>query len=380
MSIVNFRFPTDIKFGPNSIDMVPELLKAHKVESPLVVTDQQLREISFFKKFEKNLVDNGISIEVYSEPKGNPVKNHVLRGVARYKQANADAVVSIGGGCALDVGKAIALMASHPGDLFDYEDGKKGAREVNDRIPFTLSIPTTAGTGSEVGGSSVISDDDSHQKVIIWSTYLVPKVVVADPMLLVGLPASVTAATGIDALTHNVEAYLAKNYHPMCEGIALEGIRTVFENLELSVKEPENITARSGMLMASMMGAVAFQKGLGVTHSCAHALSTCFDIHHGLANALMLPTCLKFNDDAVAKKLTHVLRMLEPQQTQGLDFTAKVEGLIKTVGLTQTLRDLGVSLSDKLVDTAYNDPCHENNPKTCSRNDFKEIFIKAIAS
>ena len=381
MSLFSFRFPTDIRFGPNSIDNVPAFLKSNGVSKPMLVTDQQVKNLPFFVELEKNLRSHDLSVQVYSEAEGNPIKKHVIDGVATFKRVAADAVVSIGGGCALDVGKAIALMVGHPGDLFDYEDGKDGAREIKDNIPFTLSIPTTAGTGSEVGGSSVISDDLSHKKVIIWSNYLVPKLVVADPVLLLGLPASITAATGIDALTHNIEAYLAKNYHPMCDGIALEGIRLVFNHLEKSVLEPSHLEARSGMLMASMMGAVAFQKGLGVTHSCAHALSTCFDIHHGLANAIMLPACLRFNSDHVKDKLTHIEKILQIKGDEsGCHFIDEVENLINAVGIRTNLSELGATLSDKLLETAYEDPCHQNNPKPCTKKDFKEIFETVFAS
>ncbi|MFK7826821.1 MAG: iron-containing alcohol dehydrogenase [Oligoflexales bacterium] len=383
MSLLSFRFPTDIRFGPRSIDRVPELLKEHGVKRPLVVTDQHLKSLPFFSVFKESLLSHDLSIEVYSEASGNPIKQHVIQGVAAYKQVGADAVVSIGGGCALDVGKAIALMVDHPGDLFDYEDGKDEAREIKDNIPFTISIPTTAGTGSEVGGSSVISDNNTHKKVIIWSSYLVPNIVVADPLLLTGLPAAVTAATGIDALTHNIEAYLAKNYHPMCEGIAIEGIRMVFNHLRTSIMEPNNVEARSGMLMASMMGAVAFQKGLGVTHSCAHALSTCFDIHHGLANAIMLPACLRFNSDSVPEKLAYletVLGIKGKGETNGILFIEKVENLIGAVGIKNNLNELGASLSEQLIETAYKDPCHYNNPKTCTTKDFQELFETVFAN
>ncbi|NRA46147.1 MAG: iron-containing alcohol dehydrogenase [Oligoflexales bacterium] len=381
MSIHSFRFPTDIRFGPDSIKSVPDLLTGQGVHKPLIVTDERLRDLSFFREFEQSLKDKGLSTYVYSDFSGNPIKRHVIRGAEAFKECGADAVVSIGGGCALDVGKAVALMATHPGDLFDYEDGLEGAKEIKDCIPFTLSIPTTAGTGSEVGGSSVISDDQTHKKVIIWSSYLVPSLVIADPCLLVGLPASVTAATGIDALTHNIEAYLAKNFHPMCEGIAIEGIRLVFQHLEKSVRQPENIEARSGMLMASMMGAVAFQKGMGVTHSCAHALSTCFDVHHGLANALMLTACLRFNQDHVGDKLQHLAKVLGAPANKGSEaFISMVEALIKNVGINHKLSDLGASISEKLVTTAFQDPCHQNNPKSCRLADFSNLFETVFAS
>ncbi|MEZ5143229.1 MAG: iron-containing alcohol dehydrogenase [Acidimicrobiales bacterium] len=205
---------------------------------------------------------------------------------------DADGIVGVGGGAALDVAKAVGLMATHEGRLFDYEDELPGARPVEDRIPHLVALPTTAGTGSEVGRSAVIADDATHIKKIIFSPHLLAVAVYADPELTVGLPAPITAATGLDALTHNIEAYLAKDYHPICDGIALEGLRLGAANLHRAVANPTDLEARGGMLMSSMMGAIAFQKGLGLVHSTAHALGTAADLHHGLANGVMIDHAL----------------------------------------------------------------------------------------
>ena len=333
-----------------------------------------------FKKLTRDLQENDISYAVFSDTGGNPYKSDVQAGISCFKSHKADSVITIGGGCALDVGKAIALMVNHEGDLFDYEDGLEGARPIDQEIPWILAIPTTAGTGSEVGGSSVISDDDTHRKVIIWSPRMIPNLVIADPELLVSLPKGVTAATGIDALTHNMEAFLAKGFHPMCDGIALEGIRLIHKSLIICYKEPENKEARADLLAASMMGAVAFQKGLGVNHSCAHALSALFDLHHGMANALMMVPCMRFN---LKESPERFLRMAEIIGLEGAN-EKKIEGfftwlnqLKKELDIPSGLKDFSVELRDELYEKSFADPCHGSNPRECTVSDFKQLFAEA---
>lgn len=379
MKTVSIRFPTDIRFGAGMIRQLPEFLKSKKMTKPLIVTDKGLAGLPVFKRVLSILAEQNMSNEVYSDASGNPVESHVTLGVQAYRKGSCDSLVVMGGGCALDVGKAISLMIHHPGSLFDYEDDMVGARPVDQKLPPLIAIPTTAGTGSEVGGSSVISREDTHAKVIVWSGRLIPDLVVADPELTVDLPPAVTASTGIDALTHNIEAFLAKNYHPVCDGIALEGIRLVFNSLENAVKEPGNIDARADMLMASMMGAVAFQKGLGVTHSCAHSLSTCFDMHHGLANALTLVAAMKFNQKAVPERFIRMGRIIGLDGDDAGDkFIDAIERLLKTLGLPEGLGACGVQISDALLDTAFKDSCHANNPVPCSRNDIESIYQNSM--
>lgn len=373
MAFSSFRFPTDIRFGAGVAKNIPAWLKAAGKHRPLLVTDRGLAENPICRDLLAALRAEGLQATLYAESAGNPVESHVTKGTALFQKTDCDSVIMLGGGCPLDVGKAIALMARHPGKLFDYEDGSPDCPPIDKDIPYMLAIPTTAGTGSEVGGSSVISDDTTHAKYIIWSPRLIPRLVVADPELTVGLPAAMTAATGIDALTHNIEAYLAKNYHPICDGIALEGIRLVFNNLEKAVHEPKNLEARGAMLMASMMGAIAFQKGLGVTHSCAHALSTCFDMHHGLANAMMMLPCMKFNKEVRSERFEHMARVIGHS-----DFIAELESLKKRIGIPTSLKALGVTLNEHLIDVAFADTCHSNNPRTCSREDFTQLFREAL--
>ncbi len=320
----------------------------------------------------------GLAVAVYSEAAGNPLISHVEQGVRAYKAHDADAVLSIGGGCALDVGKAIALMSHHPGNILDYEDDKPNGLPVRaDLLPLTISIPTTAGTGSEVGGSSVVSRDDNHQKIIVWGAALIPRHVIADPDLTLSLPPHLTAATGMDALTHNVEAYLAKNFHPICEGIALEGLRYVNRYLVRAFENPSDREARGGMLMAAMMGAIAFQKGLGVTHSCAHALSTCYDLHHGLANAMMIVPSMRFNYEQQAEKFTtmgEVVGIQGSASEKGQGFIRWLGELCRTLKIPNSLSELNVKLTPRLLDVATQDTCHLNNTRACTRADFEKLF------
>ncbi len=232
--------------------------------------------LGFFREIKENLVSAGISVEVFSEIHKNPVKSDVLRGGEAFIHADRDCIIGIGGGAAMDVARAIALRVHHHRDLFDYDDLIGGDQYVTGEVPYFITIPTTSGTGSEVGRSAIISEDDTHRKRILFSPKLLARIVFADPLLTMDLPAAVTAATGMDALTHNLEAFLAKGFHPLCDGIALEGIALINDSIMTAVRSPD-LASRSKMMIASLMGAVAFQKGLGVVHSLAHPLSSLLD-------------------------------------------------------------------------------------------------------
>ena len=262
-NIVQFNFPTTIRFGANAVKELPAYLKQNQLSKSLIATDPVIAGLPFFKQIVEDLKRNGISVEVFSDIHKNPVKSDVYKGTDLYDQTNRDCIVGIGGGAALDVARAIVLRVNHREDLFKYDDLIGGDIYVTNDVPHFITIPTTAGTGSEVGRSAIIADDETHQKKILFSPKLLAKIVFADPLLTMDLPAFVTAATGMDALTHNMEAFLAKNYHPMCDGIALEGMRMISLSLENAVKKPD-LKSRAEMLLASMMGAIAFQKGLGV--------------------------------------------------------------------------------------------------------------------
>ncbi|MCX6106047.1 MAG: iron-containing alcohol dehydrogenase [Proteobacteria bacterium] len=381
MAVVQFNYPTTIKFGAGAIKLASEVLKQRGLKRPMVVTDRALGNLPMITDVIASLGQVGLIPAVYAGVYGNPTESQVKGGVNAYHEHGADSLVIIGGGAPLDVGKAIALMVNHPGHLFDYEDGKPDARPVDQPVPFMIAVPTTSGTGSEVGRSSVVSDDTTHAKKIIFDPKLLPPLVLADPELTYGLPAAVTAAVGFDALTHNIEAFLAKGYHPLADGIALEGVRLVSLHLAKAVRAPRDYEARAGMQLASLMGAIAFQKGLGVTHSCAHALSTVYDTHHGLANALMLNACMEFNLSAVPERMARLgqavgVRSLD-QDTLGKGFISWLAALKKEVGLPTGLAAIGAKTNDALLDFAVADPCHGSNPRPVTRSDFINLFAQA---
>ena len=388
MTVSRFAFPTTIHFGPGARGLVAEHLRSQGLQRPLIVTDRGIAPLPLLSNFLGGLA--GLSVAVYSDIWGNPVKSQVDNGVEAFKAQRADAIVGLGGGAALDVAKAIALMATHPGSVLEYAWDHPQVRPIERELPHFIAVPTTAGTGSEVGRSSVISDDRTHVKKIIFSPKLLAKAVFADPELTLDLPPSITAATGMDALTHNVESYLSPAYHPLCDGIALEGTRIAARALRRAVREPHNLEARSDMLMASMMGAIAFQKDLGAVHSCAHALSTVADLHHGLANGIMIDHVLRFNlPSAIAKmaELAHVVGADVPgalAEASAEAFIDWLSALKADLSIPSTLRAYQdkrpVTRADipALVEVAINDTCHQTNPRKCTRADFEQIFTAAI--
>jgi alcohol dehydrogenase class IV len=375
--ISKFSFPTTIHFGPGARRMVAEHLKQQGVKRPLIVTDKGLAALPILREFGGTL--KGLDVSIFSGVYGNPANKQVDEGVKAFKAHDADAVIGFGGGAALDVAKAVALMAVHEGDVLEYAWDHPNVRAITKPLPYLIALPTTSGTGSEVGRSAVISDDATHVKKIIFNPVLLAKAVFADPELTVDLPAGVTAATGMDALTHNVESYLSPAYHPLCDGIALEGARIAAHALETAVAMPKNIAARSDMMMSSMMGAIAFQKDLGAVHSCAHALGTVVDMHHGLANGIMIDHVMRFNRDAADRKMAELARVCAAGGTAEsfVDWLVELKGRI---GIPARLGGKGVTAQHipRLVEIAVKDICHQTNPKPVSAADFERIFTQAL--
>ncbi len=394
MAIYQYNFPTKIHFGPGAIALLPEALKGAGKKRPLIVTDRGLASLAPVRDTAALLNDAGLPVSVFSGVFGNPVKSQVSAGVAAFQAHGADAIVGLGGGAAIDVAKAIALMAHHPGDLFDYEDEKPGALPIDREIPWWASVPTTAGTGSEVGRSTVVSDDVSHVKKIIFSPRLLAERVFADPKFTLGLPASVTAATGMDALTHLVESYLARGFQPLCDGIALQGVRLLSQSLVRAVDfakriergesalidDEEHLEARGMMLNAALMGGVSFQKGLGVTHSLAHALSTVCDLHHGLANGICIPYAMAFNQSVAGERLSDLAILVGAHEESPAGLLRWLEELKAAIGIPRTLSEVGVRAEHlgRLVDIAVADACHPSNPRPVTRENFEELFRAAL--
>ena len=379
MSIAQFNFPTTIRFGAGVVAELPAYLINNQLKKPLIATDPTIAGLDFFKAIVADLTSKGIAVTVFHDIHKNPVKSDVYKGGDAYDAANCDCIIGIGGGAAIDVARAILLRINHREDLFKYDDLIGGDVYVTNDVPHFITIPTTAGTGSEVGRSAIISDDETHQKKILFSPKLLAKIVFADPILTMDLPPFVTAATGMDALTHNMEAFIAKNYHPICDGIALEGMRLIAASIEDAVKNP-TIESRSNMLLASMMGAIAFQKGLGVVHSLAHPLSSLLDTHHGLANAVNLPYGMQFNIAGFEEKFVRMAKALGIKNETGQGVVDFLFDLNDRLGIPKKLSGIGVKTEhlDTLADLAFADFAHPNNPKPVSREDFKLLYETAI--
>ena len=395
MTIVNYSFPTQILFGAQARNKLSENLKLAGKKRPLLITDKIVSSLKIFEEIKNSLNNMSLDFGLIEDNWGNPEESHVKKCVTAYKEHNSDSVIAIGGGSVLDIAKAVLLMSTHSGNLFDYEEGIKNARPIDNKIlPYFVALPTTAGTGSEVGRSAVISDDITKIKKIIFTPGFLPQTIFADPELSLSLPANVTASTGMDALTHCIEAYLAKGFQPFCDGIALEGIRLISKSLvkcvnfakenainNSSIPKEEELYYRGLMLNSSMMGAVAFQKGLGVNHSCAHSLSITYNLHHGLANGVLLPYTMKFNAEKEEEKFTIMASCAGlGEKTKPDDFITWLTELNKEIGIPEKLSALGVNLEkiDTLVEHAFADPCHLLNPRPLTKEFFKDIFIKAI--
>jgi alcohol dehydrogenase class IV len=377
--VYQFNFPTTIRFGSGSSKEIGDYLTKHGLSKPLIVTDPLVSQLGFFRGIVDDLKKQKKSVEVFFDIHKNPVKSDVYKGSDAYDGHNRDCIIGIGGGAALDVARAIVLRINHREDLFKYDDLIGGDVYVTNDVPHFITVPTTSGTGSEVGRSAIIADDVTHQKKILFSPKLLAKTVFADPELTMGLPPSLTAATGMDALTHNMEAYIAKMPHPLCEGIALEGMSLIGQSLEKAVNKPD-IESRSKMLVASMMGAIAFQKGLGVVHSLAHPLSSLLDTHHGLANAVNIPYGMEFNVSGFEDRFRKMARTLELKDESGEGVVRYLFELNDKVGIPRRLRDIGVKEEhvDTLADLAIADFAHPNNPKPVSREDFKSLYKRAL--
>lgn len=378
-TIQQYNFPTTIRFGWGSSKELGYYLVKNNLLRPLIVSDGTVAQLDFFKKIINDLEKKNIATEIFSDIHKNPVKSDVYKGTDVYDNTKRDSIIGIGGGAALDVARAIVLRVNHREDLFKYDDLIGGDIYVTNDVPHFITIPTTAGTGSEVGRSAIIADDETHQKKILFSPKLLAKIVFADPLLTMELPPFITAATGMDALTHNMEAYLAKMSHPLCEGIALEGISLINQSLEKAVNDPDP-ESRSKMLIASLMGAVAFQKGLGVVHSLAHPLSSLLDTHHGLANAVNIPYGMEFNIEGFEYKFKRIARTLELKEEAGEAVVKYLFDLNSTINIPHKLRDIGVKREhiETLADLAIADFAHPNNPKPVSREDFRNLYSKAL--
>lgn len=373
MSIVTWSFPTTIVFGNGSVSALADHVRRASGKRALVVCDPGVVKAQIAARVQQLLEESGIPAMVFDRVDPNPVLKNVEDGVAAFRSHGADIIVSVGGGSPLDAGKLIALKTTHERPLEEYDDAIGGDAHITSNVPPIINVPTTAGTGSEVGRSGVVTLEATGRKTVIFSPYLMAKAAILDPELTVSMPPRVTAATGFDALTHNIEAYLSTGDHPMADGIALMGIELCAKHLPRAVEAGADLVARGAMMKAAMMGAVAFQKGLGVCHSLAHPLSSEKNLHHGLANALCLPAVVDFNNAAVPDRVERVRRIVDLNATS---LSNALRALRENVGLPAGLSAEGVTKADipKLADKAMEDACHRSNPRPCTREDMAKLY------
>ncbi len=371
--ITTFSFPTRILFGCGAVRQLPRSLEETGVRKPLVVTDPGVRATPVFEAVVSVLNQAGLPHEVFAGVHGNPIEEDVLDSAARYRSAGCDGAIGLGGGSALDVSKAVVVMARHEGALTELEWQAGGMDRMKGPYDPIIAIPTTAGTGSEVGRSSVITSHKLGRKIIIFSPWLMPKRAILDPELTVGLPPFLTAATGMDAFTHCLESLTCPVFHPLCDAIAIHGLELVIRYLERAVRNGADIEARGYMQVAATMGAIAFQKDLGAAHSLAHPLSTEFGLNHGLANALCLPAVMRFNQEEAASHYARLAAMFGAPAARAV---AEVESLIERIGITRGLRHHGVPRESlgPLSGKAFEDSCHRTNIRPCTQSDLLRLY------
>ena len=376
----NFSFPTSIKYGAGRIRELADHCKDNDIKRPLLVTDKGLASMPMVTDILKDLKKAGLKADMFSNVRPNPVEENVLEGCEAFKAGKHDGVIAFGGGSGLDTGKMIALMHSQAISIFELEDiGDWWTRADASRISPIIAVPTTAGTGSEVGRAGVVTHPITHEKKIIFHPAIMPKVSILDPELTVGLPPKLTAATGFDAFAHCLEAYCTPFYHPMAEGIAVEGMRLVKENLARAVRKGKDLDARGNMLVASSMGATAFQKGLGSIHALSHPFGGLYDAHHGLLNGIIMPYVLKANRKKIETKIERVAAYLGIRG--GFNgFMKFVLALRKETGIPHALKDIGIDTKrlDDVARMAIKDPTHEANPVAFSEKQYKSLARKCV--
>ncbi len=377
----NWNYPTAIRFGAGRIRELPDACREWGIARPLLVTDPGLAALPMIAAAVARCRDAGLGCEVFSEVQGNPVVANVDAGVAAFRAGGHDGVIAFGGGSALDVGKAVALMVGQTRPIWDFEDREDWYTRVNvEGMAPVVAVPTTAGTGSEVGRAAVITDERDHTKKIIFHPRMLPSLVIADPELTLGLPAGITAAVGMDALAHNLEAFCSPFYHPIAQGVALEAMRLIREWLPTACRQGDNITARAHMLAAATMGAAAFQKGLGAMHALSHPCGAVLDTHHGLTNAVVMPYVLVFNRPAIEEKMTALARYLDLPAPSFKAVLEWVLDLRKEIGIPQDLAALGVTEAHiaQLASMAVVDPSVGGNPVRLTKANLTTLFRDAV--
>ena len=376
----NWNYPTTVWVGKNRIDDLASACENLNIKNPLLVTDKDLIELPFIKNILASLKKKFSQLKVFSNFSGNPIGENVEEGVEIFKKNNNDGVVTIGGGSALDVGKAITFMSAQTRPIWDFEDIGDYWKRANNNISPIIAIPTTAGTGSETGRASAIINKKTGVKKIIFHPKFLPSIVILDPMLTVDLSPRLTAVTGMDALAHNLEAFCAPGFHPMADGIALEGIKLIKTSLITAFNDGRNIEARQNLLAASSMGSTAFQKGLGAIHSLSHPVNSKFNIHHGLSNAIFMPYVLTFNKKFIEKRISTISSFigLENNFKSFLDWIITLRKELKIPHKLSELIQIKPDQIEELSQMALEDPSTATNPSKLKKEDFKKMYEYSI--
>jgi len=377
----NWNYPTTVWVGKNRIDDLPNACESLKIVKPLFVTDKDLIELPFIKNIISNLKKKFSQFNIFSNFTGNPIGENIEEGVEVFKKNNSDGVIAIGGGSALDVGKAVAFMSGQNRPIWDFEDiGDYWKRANGDNIAPIIAIPTTAGTGSETGRASAIINKKTGVKKIIFHPKFLPSIVILDPILTLDLSPRLTAATGMDALAHNLEAFCAPGFHPMADGIALEGINLIKTSLMTAFNDGKNIEARQNLLAASSMGSTAFQKGLGAIHSLSHPINAKFNMHHGLSNAIFMPYVLTFNKKFIAKRISIISKFIGLENTfdSFLDWIIKLRKELKIPHKLSELIQINPDQLEELSQMALEDPSTTTNPTKLTKEDFRKMYQYSI--
>ena len=383
MKKYNWNYPTSIWVGANRIKDLSLACKSLGVSKPLLITDDGLANSEIVISTVKNLKERGFSVKLFSKVVGNPTGTNVDEGVDHFKKNNCDGVIAFGGGSSLDVGKAVAFMIGQTLPIWDFEDiGDNWTKANTNEIAPIIAVPTTAGTGSETGRASIILNEDIGVKKIIFHPRFLPSIVILDPVLTLRLPANITAATGMDALAHNLEAYCAPGYHPMADGIALEGISLINNWLIKAFKNGANLEARKNMLTAASMGSTAFQKGLGAIHSLSHPVNALNNVHHGLSNAIFMPYVLTFNKDFIEQKIIKICKYIELKDISFNGFINWVLNLRKELNiphkLSEIVKEKDMQLN-QLSKMALEDPSTATNPKRLTEEDMKLMYLHSMS-
>ena len=383
MGKYNWNYPTTMWVGENRIADLGSACKQLSIKSPLLVTDSGLAKTQMVLNILEKLKNEGFKVSIFSKVVGNPTGTNVKEGVEIYNKYSCDGVIAFGGGSGLDVGKAVAFMSGQTLSIWDFEDvGDNWTKANHDKISPIIAVPTTAGTGSETGRASVILNEQTGVKNIIFHPKFLPSIVILDPTLTIGLPPKITAATGMDALAHNLEAFCAPGFHPMADGIALEGMRMINQWLLKAVKDGSNIEARMNMLTAASMGSTAFQKGLGAIHSLSHPVNAVNNIHHGLSNAIFMPYVLTFNKDVIEEKIIKICKYLELQNQSFDAFIQWVLELRQKLDMPHKSSDV-IKKEDfdieRLSKMALDDPSTSSNPKKMTVNDMKTLYEHSMS-